>query len=311
MTLVRVAWGAVTAVWALSLLPDIDPFFTEGALLYERDLRDGSWNLLPHLGGAGGARHLRRAAPRVAGARWWGSRPGSAPPSPCCASWCCSAATAPSSTPATCSCGWSGSPSCCRRAACCGPWTRPSTGAGAASARSFGRRSGCGCCSSSWRWATCSRRGRRRAGRPGRTAPRIALVAAHRGPAALRGPRLVVRPGARCCNLLTWATLAFEATFIVLVWPRRLRLWVLGGRGAPPPRHRRLPRHRLLQPGRLPGLPGLPPRRARRAGRAPVRRSAVSAPAAGERRPTLLDRASPGARPPLGDRAGADGRRRS
>ncbi len=50
MTLVRAAWGAVMAVWAVSLLPDIDPFFTEGALLYERTLRDGAWNLLPHLG---------------------------------------------------------------------------------------------------------------------------------------------------------------------------------------------------------------------------------------------------------------------
>ena len=36
MTLVRIGWGAVTAVWALSLLPDIDPFFTKGDLLYER-----------------------------------------------------------------------------------------------------------------------------------------------------------------------------------------------------------------------------------------------------------------------------------
>jgi hypothetical protein len=50
MTLVRVGWGAVTAVWALTLLPDVDPFLTEGALLYDRSLRDGSWNLLPHLG---------------------------------------------------------------------------------------------------------------------------------------------------------------------------------------------------------------------------------------------------------------------
>jgi hypothetical protein len=52
MTLVRVGWGAATAVWALTLLPDIDPFFTEGALLYDRSLREGSWNLLPHLGWA-------------------------------------------------------------------------------------------------------------------------------------------------------------------------------------------------------------------------------------------------------------------
>jgi hypothetical protein len=50
MTLVRVAWGAVTAVWALTFLPDVDPFLTEGSLLYERDLRDGAWNLFPHLG---------------------------------------------------------------------------------------------------------------------------------------------------------------------------------------------------------------------------------------------------------------------
>jgi hypothetical protein len=50
MTLVRIGWGAATAIWALTLLPDIDPFFTEGALLYERNLRDGAWNLLPHLG---------------------------------------------------------------------------------------------------------------------------------------------------------------------------------------------------------------------------------------------------------------------
>ena len=29
-------------------------------------------------------------------------------------------------------------------------------------------------------------------------------------------------------NLFTWATLAFEATFFVLVWNRRLRPWVIG-----------------------------------------------------------------------------------
>lgn len=50
MTLVRVGWGAATAIWALSLLPDIDPFFTEGALLYERSLQAGSWNPLPRIG---------------------------------------------------------------------------------------------------------------------------------------------------------------------------------------------------------------------------------------------------------------------
>jgi hypothetical protein len=50
MVLLRVAWGLLAALWAVSLLPDIDPFFTEGDLLYERSLSPGAWNLLPHLG---------------------------------------------------------------------------------------------------------------------------------------------------------------------------------------------------------------------------------------------------------------------
>lgn len=46
MTLVRVAWGAVMVLWSLSLLPDVDPLLTRGALGYDRDLADGSWSLL-------------------------------------------------------------------------------------------------------------------------------------------------------------------------------------------------------------------------------------------------------------------------
>ncbi|MFL6206930.1 MAG: HTTM domain-containing protein [Acidimicrobiales bacterium] len=49
MTIVRVVWGATIAVWALTLLPDIDPFFVKGDLMYERSLTEGSWNILPHL----------------------------------------------------------------------------------------------------------------------------------------------------------------------------------------------------------------------------------------------------------------------
>jgi hypothetical protein len=49
MTLVRIVWGATMTVWAISLLPDIDPFFVKGDLMYERNLTEGSWNLLPHL----------------------------------------------------------------------------------------------------------------------------------------------------------------------------------------------------------------------------------------------------------------------
>ncbi|MGK2949038.1 MAG: HTTM domain-containing protein [Acidimicrobiales bacterium] len=50
MVLVRAGWGAVMAVWALTLLPDVDPFLTDGALRYDRDLPAGSWNPLDHVG---------------------------------------------------------------------------------------------------------------------------------------------------------------------------------------------------------------------------------------------------------------------
>ena len=53
MALVRAAWGAVVALWALSLLPDVDPFLTEGALRYERSMPDGHWNPLDWVGWSG------------------------------------------------------------------------------------------------------------------------------------------------------------------------------------------------------------------------------------------------------------------
>lgn len=46
MTLVRVGWGAVMVVWTLSLLPDVNPFLTTGALRYDTPAPAGSWNLL-------------------------------------------------------------------------------------------------------------------------------------------------------------------------------------------------------------------------------------------------------------------------
>ena len=49
MTLVRVGWGATIVAWAISLLPDIDPFFVEGDLMYDRQLTEGAWNILPRL----------------------------------------------------------------------------------------------------------------------------------------------------------------------------------------------------------------------------------------------------------------------
>src|SRR4051794_24188337 len=53
MTLVRVLWGATAALWALSLLPDVDPLLTTGKLRYPHQLGKGSWNLLDHIGWSG------------------------------------------------------------------------------------------------------------------------------------------------------------------------------------------------------------------------------------------------------------------
>lgn len=50
IALIRVAWGALATVWALTLLPDVDPFLTDGALRYDRARGDGSWNLLDWFG---------------------------------------------------------------------------------------------------------------------------------------------------------------------------------------------------------------------------------------------------------------------
>jgi uncharacterized membrane protein YphA (DoxX/SURF4 family) len=46
MVLVRFAWGLTAAVWALTLLPDVDPLLTDGALRYDRARGAGSWNPL-------------------------------------------------------------------------------------------------------------------------------------------------------------------------------------------------------------------------------------------------------------------------
>jgi hypothetical protein len=48
--LIRVGWGLLITAWALTLLPDIDPFLTEGAMRYDRPLPDWSWNPLDWIG---------------------------------------------------------------------------------------------------------------------------------------------------------------------------------------------------------------------------------------------------------------------
>lgn len=50
LALVRIAWGMVVAVWAFTLLPDVDPFLTKGALRYDRPRGAGSWNPLDWIG---------------------------------------------------------------------------------------------------------------------------------------------------------------------------------------------------------------------------------------------------------------------
>jgi uncharacterized membrane protein YphA (DoxX/SURF4 family) len=46
MALVRIAWGFLATVWAISLIPDVDPFLTEGALRYHRGSISTYWNPL-------------------------------------------------------------------------------------------------------------------------------------------------------------------------------------------------------------------------------------------------------------------------
>lgn len=53
MALLRIGWGALVALWAITLIPDIDPFLTDGALRYDRNRGDASWNLLDHFHGSG------------------------------------------------------------------------------------------------------------------------------------------------------------------------------------------------------------------------------------------------------------------
>lgn len=50
MTLIRIGWGATATVWALSLLPDVDPWMTDGKLRYPDNLAAGSWNVLDSIG---------------------------------------------------------------------------------------------------------------------------------------------------------------------------------------------------------------------------------------------------------------------
>lgn len=51
--LLRIGWGPLATVWALTFVPDVDPFLTDGALRYERSLSSGSWNPLEWISWSG------------------------------------------------------------------------------------------------------------------------------------------------------------------------------------------------------------------------------------------------------------------
>ena len=86
MTLVRIGWGAVTALWALTLLPDVDPFLTSGALRYDRVAAPGAWNPLEWTSGPAPRWSPASLLVVAASATMVGvPHPASAAPSPCSA----------------------------------------------------------------------------------------------------------------------------------------------------------------------------------------------------------------------------------
>ena len=230
MVLLRVGWGAVTALWALSLLPDVDPFLTTGALRYERPTPDGAWNPLAGIGGSGAPLATCAVLVVAAAATMVGYR------------------TRLTSAVAV----------LCLLAL---QRTNPTVfNSGDLALRLVGvavALSPCGL-----RWSLDAARARRRLGYRRRPPPWRApwalrllqlqlalgyLLSAvaklrgetwHDGTAVGRALRIedlqrFVVPGwvldqDAVVHLLTWGTVAFEASFVVLVWSRRLRPWVLG-----------------------------------------------------------------------------------
>jgi hypothetical protein len=227
MTLVRIGWGAVMALWALSLLPDIDPFFTSGALQYDRSLPSGSYD-------------------------WLGAIPWDGAPLAACLLLLVTSVTT--------MVGYRTRLSAVVAVLCLLGLQRANTtifNSGDLALRIIGisiALSPCGLL-----WSVDAIRARRLGGGPAPwRAPwalrllqlQIAVGYALSGWAKLRGNMwhegtalgmaLRIEDLQRfaapewlfdqtiALNLLTWATLAFESSFLFLVWSRRLRPWVLG-----------------------------------------------------------------------------------
>ena len=227
MTLVRIGWGAVAAVWALSLLPDIDPFITKGELMYERSTVTGSWDLLPRLPGdqAGMVVCLLLLVASLATMVGFRTRLSSVV-AVLCMIMLQRANTAIFNSGdlllrqvgiavvlAPCAVLWSMD---ARARPPAGPQSRPAARApvrdATAAARAGGRL-----LLSAW---TKARGDTWHDGTAIALSLRIEDLQRFVAPEWLFDQTVLL-------NLFTWAALAFEATFVVIVWPRRLRLWVL------------------------------------------------------------------------------------
>lgn len=226
MTLVRVGWGALAALWALTLLPDVDPFLTEGALRYERSLPAGSWNPLGAIGwdGAALATCFALLVGGLATMVGWRTRASAAVAvlamiclqranttifnsgdlllrqiglavalSPCGLLWSLDARRARRQGRAV----------VLRRA----PWAM----------RLLQLELAIGYLLSAWSKAR---------GTTWHDGTAVALSLRIEDLQRYVAPEWLFDQGI-LLNLFTWGALAFEATFIFLVWPRRTRLWVL------------------------------------------------------------------------------------
>lgn len=226
MTLVRAGWGALAALWAITLLPDVDPFLTEGALRYERTLPSGSWDPLGAIGwdGAPLATCLTLVVAGLATLVGWRTRASAAVA--VLAMMCLQRANttiynsgdlllrqigiavvlAPTGVL------WSLDARRERRKgnhveALRAPWAM----------RLLQLELALGYLLSAW---SKSR------GTTWHDGTAVALSLRIEDLQRFVAPEWLFEQGA-LLNLFTWAALAFEATFIIFVWPRRTRLWVL------------------------------------------------------------------------------------
>jgi hypothetical protein len=227
MTLVRIGWGALMVLWGLSLLPDIDPFFTTGALRYDRSLPAGAWDPLSQIGWTHAPLVACLLLIGAAAATTVGYRTRL---STAVAVLCLIALQRANTTifnsgdltlrligisVALSPCGllWSVDAALARRKGAVGPapWRAPWA------LRLLQLHIALGYALSAWAklrgnmWHEGTALG---------MALRIQDLQRFAAPEWLFGQSVLL-------NLLTWATLAFEATFAFLVWNRRLRPWVL------------------------------------------------------------------------------------